>query len=93
MVATVLQTISMNLLIIEYCIKIVYFKTLITGSTLTIFTFHNMLIKKLTLQVTIHTVQISKSKLKKNQDADCIMHVVLLMSQHKTCIFDLEKSE
>lgn len=50
-----------------------------------------MLIKKITLQVTIHTVQISKSKLKKNQDEDCIIHV--LLSQHETCIFDLEKTE
>lgn len=91
MLATVLQIISMNLLIIEYCIKIVYSKTLIIGSTLTIFTFLKYVNKKITLQVTIHTVQISKSKLKKNQDEDCIIHV--LLSQHETCIFDLEKSE
>lgn len=64
MLATVLQIISMNLLIIEYCIKIVYSKTLIIGSTLTIFTFLKYVNKKITLQVTIHTVQISKSKLK-----------------------------
>lgn len=93
MLATVLQIISMNLLIIEYCInfKIVYSKTLIIGSTLTIFTFLKYVNKKITLQVTIHTVQISKSKLKKNQDEECIMHV--LKSQHETCIFDLEKSK
>lgn len=91
MLATVLQIISMNLLIIEYCIKKVYFKTLILGSTLTILMFYNMLIKKKKLQVTIHTVQISKSKLKKYQDEDCIIHV--LLSQHETCIFDLEKTE
>lgn len=46
MLATVLQIISMNLLIIEYCIKIVYSKTLIIGSTLTIFTFLKYVNKK-----------------------------------------------
>lgn len=49
-----------------------------------------MLIKEQLLKLFTYSSNITNSKLKKNQDVGCIIHV--LVSQHETCIFDLDKS-